>query len=93
MRGIGDYVRAEFLGSDHHLLLPAQWAHVTFGTRAGENTQDLQQGKIARLLVTLLVNKPYIRIHVHKHACVYVYMKTKLCTDMHSFCLVFKTKR
>lgn len=57
MRGEGDYVRADFLGSDHYLLLPAQWAHVTFGTRAGENTQDLQQGKIAGLLATSFVSK------------------------------------
>lgn len=41
VRGEGNCARVESLGSDHHLLLPAHWAHVAFGTRAGEKTWDL----------------------------------------------------
>lgn len=41
VRGEGNGARAEFLGTDHHLLLPAYWEHKTLGTRAGEKTQDL----------------------------------------------------
>lgn len=104
MRGEGNCVTVKFLGSNHHLLLPAQWAHMTSGTRAAgkHGTFSLQQGKPVGLFVTSFAGKQTLHAYMHTDVCthiinthVYIYVCTQAGprVDMHSSHLVCKNEK